>query len=401
MRNTVYIITFTALIVIFCGCGEKGPENLWTDRPAGSPEPKILNIVPEGKAEAGVLDIVIQGENFAPSADENFVYFQDMLVDVLSASSEQITALRPKVFGDSINVKVVVQKSAEIAKYDNYIIDQVTGPFGLFLPSENLQTIEADKDGNIYVYDKSSRTVQKITPDGEKTTYGSVSGFSDATDMRFGPDGSLYIQRSKNSRNYYLPIGGGDSQSGPKFNDAVSYFDFDQNGNMFAGGNKKSLNLVRTDGSSATVADYTDYEVRCVRVYQNHVYLLAQNVTDDTTAISGVYRNAILSANGEVGPSELVLDWATTGEYANSEFLDMTFSVDGDMYIATDKSNPILMVSSGGVMRPLYKDILTSPAEEIVWSGTILYQRLGDTEQGLMWIAMGKEGAPYYGRGGL
>jgi len=394
MKNTAYIITFTALIVILCSCGEKGPENLWTNRPAGSSKPTIQNIIPEGRAEAGVLDIVIQGENFGPSADENFVYFQNIVVDVLSASSEKITVLRPNIFGDNITVKVVVQKSAETAKYDNYSIDQVTGPFGLFLPSENLQTIEADKDGNIYVYDRSSRSVQKITPDGEKTKYGSVSGFSDATDMRFGPDGSLYIQRARNSRNYYLPPGGGDSKSGPKFNDAVSYFDFDQNGNIFAGGNKKSLNLVRTDGSSATVADYTDYEVRCVRVYQNHVYLLAQNVTDDTTAISGVYRNAILSADGEVGPTELVLDWATTGEYANSEFLDMIFSADGDLLIATDHKDPVLLVSANGVMRPLYKDILTSPAEEIVWSGTILYQRLGGTEQGLMWIAMGKEGAP-------
>jgi hypothetical protein len=403
IKNACAAITAAVLIVLISGCDKKTPVNLWANRPTGDPNPVIQNIEPVGRAGAGVMEIVIHGENFGSSKDQNSVYFGNVKAEILSASSTEITVMRPSMTGDSISVRVVVQNASETAQVENYAIDPVAGPFGLFLPTDVMQSMTADKDGNIYVA-MADKSIKKATPDGQATDYSSfagVIGYSTTSDMRVGPDGRLYLQPSKSKRLFTVPPGGGDCvQLLSYFDTMMNFFDFDEYGNIYAGGSKKNINVARPDNSTAQVhgADYSKYDVTCVRVCKNKVFVYAQNATTDMTVVSGIYSHEITSSNGDLGPAQLVLDWASTGEYAASTFKDMTFSADGDLFIATTNLNPIFMVKSNGEQMPLYQGSLTSTAEELAWSGTTLFQRLGGAKKGVLWIAMGMEGAPYYGR---
>ena len=169
-------------------------------------------------------------------------------------------------------------------------------------------------------------------------------------------------------------------------------------GVIYAGGTSgtnKTIDIVQ----ATTVAkgpSYADYNIMAVRVFQNYVYVLA--VGGNTT---GVYRHQI--SGGTLGTQEQVLLWNTTGDYAASKVKDLTFSANGDMYIATDRSvDPILLVyySTGTVtgMRPLYKNLITTAVGRLTWTGNILYERVISTNPSIVAIDMGNSGAPYYGR---
>lgn len=373
MKGKIKILCFGALFIAFLGCEMEAPTNLWKTRPQGGPTPVIDRIEPEGGATPGVLEIKIIGQNFDPIPERNFVYFGPKLAQFISVSPETIRVYRPDISGDSISVTVVVQGAVEFARKP-YRIDPVYASLGVFEASERIYTVEADKEGNVYVY-LSTQVVKKLTPDGSSETVGTTSSpFGIATDMRFGPDGYLYMQQRNNKSLHRMPPGGGEFELKYKqWPSAVNYIDFDENGNLYAAGKKTSVYVLRPDGSIETVADYKNFEVLAVRVHGGYVYFLA--LAQVPGVPSGIYRNPIQSTNGALGPSELVLDWSTTGAWASSKFTDIVFSTLGDMYISTDSSDPILVVKRDGSQVPLYKGIVKSQALELAWSGNNLIQR--------------------------
>jgi hypothetical protein len=70
------------------------------------------------------------------------------------------------------------------------------------------------------------------------------------------------------------------------------------------------------------------------------------------------------------------------------------------MYVGTNDVNPIIMVKPDNTEDILYKDILPSAAQKLVWGdGNLLYMILAnDSEVSLVKIDMGAPGAPYFGR---
>lgn len=373
MKGNIKILFIGAWLILFFGCEMKAPTNLWKNRPQGDPPPVIERIEPEGGADPGVLEIKIIGQNFDPIPERNFVYFGPALVQYISVSPETIRVYRPSISEDSLSVTVVVQGAVEFAR-KSYRVDPVYASLGVFEASERIYTVEADKEGNVYVY-LNTQVVKKLTPDGASETVGTTSSpFGIATDMRFSPDGYLYMQQRNNKSLHRMPPGGGEFELKYKqWPSAVNYIDFDENGNLYAAGKKTSVYVLRPDGSIETVADYKNFEVLAVRVHEGYVYFLALAQTPGVA--SGVYRNAIQSGTGTLGDSELVLDWSTTGEWASSKFTDIAFSTQGDMYISTDHTDPILVVKRDGTQVPLYKGIIKSQALELARSGNHLIQR--------------------------
>jgi hypothetical protein len=115
----------------------------------------------------------------------------------------------------------------------------------------------------------------------------------------------------------------------------------------------------------------------------------------------GVWRNQILSAAGEIGPSERVLDWSATGAYSSSAIFDIAFAADGDLFIATDRDpDPVLVVHPDGTRESLYPGYLTAPATSLAWgNGNYLYINKSDQfHQGVVRVIIGKNGAVTYGR---
>ena len=87
----------------------------------------------------------------------------------------------------------------------------------------------------------------------------------------------------------------------------------------------------------------------CVRVFNGYVYLLALNTEpDENNPEMAVWRHQITNASGNIGGKELYLDWAETGDYAESTPEYITFGPDGIMYVATDHESPIFMLNPDG-----------------------------------------------------
>ncbi len=402
MRGFRLIIIIAFLGGALSGCSDEAPVNLWDTRPGGDPSPVIQGFVPADGAGPGVFEITIQGQNFGSDPARTFIYFGSTPVTPVSIAPTAIKLLRPAVFGDSVTVKVILQNAAEIGT-KNYRITQVAGSIGAFVPGSSLSNVATDTSGTPYVISILDRRILRVAPDGAVTEYASYAAIIprilSVGDMRIGPNGFLYLQPYSQKSMYGVAKGGGNLTRLFTFKQAPNCFDFDQHGNIYAGGDNMNLNIVNPNNTALIGPDYLSYAVKSVRVFNNYVYVLADTTPGaNPVGVPGIYRHQIMSTLGALGPQELVLAWSATGEYAASPFNDLTFSADGDMVVATNNGNPILVVAADGVQRSLYRNLLSSPAADLAWTGNRLYELLGTVEPGLRWIDMGEAGAPYYGR---
>jgi hypothetical protein len=210
----------------------------------------------------------------------------------------------------------------------------------------------------------------------------------------------LYLTRGTTSI-YRTPSGGGKALKFASAGSKVSYFDFDQNLNLFAGGKGGAIEVVHQDKTKLTVADYTDYIITSLRVYDGYVYVAAQYEGTDSTAIqAGIWKNQILDNTGNVGPNQLVIDWAGMVGADGPKILSFTFDANGEMYIGQDKDNAIYLLNKGEYF---YPEILTAPATQITWgNGKYFYINRHDNTDGNLRAIIRVEttilGATYYGR---
>ena len=194
--------------------------------------------------------------------------------------------------------------------------------------------------------------------------------------------------------------------------DRIKTIDFDQNDNLFGGGNKSGLVVIHMDSTFDNRGYYNDWEIISVRVYDGYVYVAAKYKGNDAGVPPlAVYRHPIIDTNGGVGNREMVLDW-TAGPYGldadlgETEIFDMAISESGVLYIGSDHpDSPLVMYDmETGEYSTLFFGIIPSPVSQIVWgNGNSLYviiNRATDFSDGgaLLKINTGEPGATYYGR---
>jgi hypothetical protein len=225
--------------------------------------------------------------------------------------------------------------------------------------------------------------------------------------MRVGPSGALYIQRISNRTLYRIAGEGDDAAVFIEFVSSVggesvklSSFDFDQYGNVWAGGITGGLVVQNVNGNTYGQADYIDgVRIKSVRVFDGYVYVGRED---------GVWRSLITSDSGTVANKELVFDWNNAGNLSASDLKSITFAADGTLYIGTSNTqntslDPILSVYPDGSSEPLYPGQLILPADHLVWgNGKFLYvnraNRDGELRR-IIKVNMLKDGALYNGRG--
>lgn len=372
------------------------------DRPApiypstGAPAPSITRVDPDS-AVGGVMDLKIVGQNFAERADQNIVFLGSSEAIVKQATATEITIVRPLKLSGPNMIKLAVRDAMVIASFGPYYLE----PGLITLPAVGqINSITMDRDENLYA--EGSKKIFKVSPRGEVVQFGTVDFISSA--MRVGSGGYLYIQRKDNRDLYRIGPAGGAAERYARIRKRAHFFDFDQNGYIYSGSLKNGLCITSPDGTTSTeVPGYADaFQINAVRVFNGYVYLSADTITSDPARrFSGIYRLEI-KGNGELGTRELVFDWAKSGEYSNALINDMTFADDGDLYVATDHLNPILVIHPDGSTAPFFAGELETPATQICWgNGNYLYlNKLGreDKDSAIYRIIMGKKGAPYFGR---
>lgn len=399
-RQLIKIFLFVILfIVVITGCEYKGPTALYYQKHNPTSIPVIDRLEPDVIAPAGYNYITILGENFAEKSMYNWVYFsyideddKAVVVDgeIVESSTTSIKVRRPNLVYDSVTVKVVTEDALLFDEYGPYQINAVNEDFGGFFEVLNLSAIAEDDLGNVYVFQQYSPfNVYQITSDGTRTVVDQMSG--SVYDARIRPDGK-WILIMNNSTIYQREIVGGDTvvSDYADVGKSVRFGDFDSNGNLYTGGISRSDLYIVTSGESEGVASgYYGDKFYCIRVSMDkgteYVYSLVElRNPDENNPEIAIWRNEILDASGSLGARELVLDWSTTGAFA--DYAANTFVVREDedgtiIYVGTDsEEDPILIYDPDKDSQDiLYKDILPSPATILEWgSSRYMYMIMGD-----------------------
>jgi hypothetical protein len=383
-------------IMVMTGCEYDGPTAMYYQKSAQTTPPVITKLKPDKAATAGINYITIDGENFSEVADKNKVYIDGYQAEIVNHSDTSIRIRRPNRSGDSLSVKVTVFGAIEIAEYGPYKIDPVFTPYGKFLSSVELGATVVDRNENVYIFENNTpnRYIYKITPDGERTLFGSNPILSMVYDAIVGPNGNLIIFM-KQREIYHLDLASGADTIAVWATVAkrVSLGDFDSFGNLYTTGARRTdITVVKPDFSSRLLGLYASDEILWLRVYENFIYALVDITTpDELNPKLAIWRHIILDSDGNLSDRELVLDWSKSGEFAESKPITFTFSDDGNIYIGTDHVHPIMFLDpDDGKKDVVYKGILPSSAANIVWgNGNYLYMILGRPNWNLIRIDMG------------
>lgn len=389
LRNKLALVVTIAMIgLALSGCSNDKSAIIYNPNDQGAPTPEITAVDPSAAAVGGVTKMKITGKNFSPAVAENFVYFGTVAGTVLTASPAELTVLPPTLIADSLTLRVVVSKAFLAAKYARpYKLESISNPYGKF---GSVNSLALDAQENLFASPPSA--VVKLSPNGQTATYSTLI-FVTASAMKFGSNGFLYAQRNRNIRLYRIAPGGGGAQEFFRFPSLVSYFDFDKNGNLYAGADG-GLYVLNPNLTVKTTGKYQGISIKAIRVFNDYAYVAVAGST------AGILRNKILSADGNLGDDELFFDWTKSGAFAAFEIGDLTFAQDGDMYIVADRkeSDPILVVHPDGKSETLYAGALKFPVFNFVWGNDQFLYVNHNTAAGVSRVAMGKKGAPYFGR---
>jgi hypothetical protein len=395
------ILLVAASMVVITGCEYDGPTAQYYQEHSQTPVLRVTGINPS-EAGGGVNYITILGENFSAELGKNKVYFDGTEAEITSGSTTSLKVRRPNKAGDSTTVKVVSYDALVTGKYGPYKIKLVSSAYGNYVSGLELTAVAADNAENLYIVERISGEITKITPDGQKTIMARVTRAP--SDARVGPGGRLYLigatlgHRDINAMN----LATGETKLWHRLGSTkpVKFGDFDVNGYFYAGGTRTDLMVISPDSTNRAAGLYATSEILAMRVYNGYVYVAARVPGAQNPASIG--RHQILDAMGNLGSRELVLDLAT-GEFASRSVKGLTFSQDGIMYIATDSPAPILIFNPAtNDLDYLYKGILPSYCKDFYWgAGNYLYMLRGDTALQEEWniyrIDMGTAGAPNYG----
>ena len=89
--------------MLVVGCSPDTTPSLYDSVGESDPPAEITSLTP-ASGYAGVTVITIDGNNFAPLAEDNSVYFGSAKAEVLSASESQLVVRAPIIYGDSLGV---------------------------------------------------------------------------------------------------------------------------------------------------------------------------------------------------------------------------------------------------------------------------------------------------------
>lgn len=386
------LILLTAILML--SCENKYPDSLWDPDEQTNPQPIIDEMIPADSTFAGVGQIVIKGQNFSATPDENLVFFSGNRAEVVSSTETEITINSPKITGDTLEVKIAVHKAELFSEPVYYKLIAAVAITGNLATNEEMgYAIAADNDGNVYVSIEGN-VVKKIDRDGNTTHFADVT-FLKANSMKMGPDNTLYAAFSAGRVKKIATIAS-DGTEGTYISLSAEPkdFDFDADGNIWVTIGS-DVYLVKTDLSTTQVKTFTS-PLKTIRVFDGYVYVSG---FDDGSGEAKIWRAEI---QGEtLGTEEVVLDIASADWLTGITVNSFTFSQDGKLFLATDNFDAIFIFNpTDGSYENLFPGLIAANIYAFTWSNdNIIYgiQQLS-TASNILKIRMFEDGAPYYGR---
>ena len=379
------------------------PENIWDEDDQGNASPSISSVEPEEAAFAGIDTLTINGQNFSENASANLVYFNNMLGEVISATSTRLKVVTPNLVSDSVQIRVAVQGAFLFADHSSlYTLTAAVLDYGPFDQFTDIFSLDLDRDENLIVSMDGTPNAEFWIVDTNQDSAVWSGALAKGSGMKLGPTGSVYFV---NYQRYLYK----DEQGTPKenteifkrLNGNVTDLDFDSNGNLFAGGTGSIIDVVDINDDGGLTSGVTEVknldtlDVISLRVFNDHLYVLTTTVSSD----QAIYKMQILDDSGSLGDMELVFDWSA---YTNklSSALCFTLSETGDLFVGSDSDVQPLTYIQNGNASGFYSSILTAPITYMAWGNSNYLYLINKTEETnrVQRVDTRMSGADYYGR---
>ena len=378
------------------------PENIWDENDQGNASPSISSVEPEA-AFAGIDTLTINGQNFSENTSENLVYFNNMLGEVVNATSTSLRVITPNLVSDSVQIRVAVQGAFLFADHSSlYTLTAAVLDYGPFDQFTDIFSLDLDRDENLIVSLDGTPNAEFWIVDTNQDSAVWSGALAKGSGMKLGPTGSVYFVNYQ--RFLYK-----DEQGTPKENSEIfkrlngnaTDLDFDSYGNLFVGGAGSTIDVVdiNDDGgltSGVTEAKNLDtLDILSLKVLNDYLYVLTTTVTSD----QAIYKMQILDDSGSLGDLELVFDWSA---YTNklSSALCFTLSESGDLFVGSDSDDQPLTYIQNGNASGFYTSILTAPISYMAWGNSNYLYLINKTEETnrVQRVDTRMSGADYYGR---
>ena len=390
-----------SLFIFYCE-DPNYPENIWDENDQGNASPSISSVEPEA-AFAGIDTLTISGQNFSENTSENLVYFNNMLGEVINATSTSLRVITPNLVSDSVQIRVAVQGAFLFADHSSlYTLTAAVLDYGPFDQFTDIFSLDLDRDENLIVSMDGTPNAEFWIVDTNQDSAVWSGALAKGSGMKLGPTGSVYFVNYQ--RFLYK-----DEQGTPKENSEIfkrlngnaTDLDFDSYGNLFVGGTGSTVDVVdiNDDGgltSGVTEAKNLDtLDILSIKVLNDYLYVLTTTVTSD----QAIYKMQILDDSGSLGDLELVFDWSA---YTNklSSALCFTLSESGDLFVGSDSDDQPLTYIQNGNASGFYSSILTAPISYMAWGNSNYLYLINKTEETnrVQRVDTRMSGADYYGR---
>lgn len=413
MKNIKYLLLI--IFISFIGCEDEGDPVLYETQPGQSGQQPVITSVAPAEAFAGDDIITITGRNFTYGNDATKVYFGSVEAGIYSITNDRIevyapvvpkqeTDIRNLIYNDTtVIVRISVPKTSLFNDSYNYSLVNGITRFGNIDPNASLspRALAVDNSGNILAsyFEGENQIgvgVKKIGSDGTFYPTFSTRHAGTYVSMKIGPGDTLYAVAPEL---FYIPTY---PKEGGAFGAVifanrsikVTDFDFDEDENIWVGGNGAVDSIYRVVRSPLKFKGYQfSGIVRAVRVFSGALYIAATVNGEEK-----IFRAAINASN----------DLEALSEYfnlsANAENIrpnSMTFDSEGNLYIASDGLNGLLEIKADKSISYRYSSYLPFPFKSIQWgTDNYLYAcvQTHDKKGSVVKINMRVNGAPYYGR---
>ena len=392
-----------AISLLIFSCEDPNyPENIWDEDDQGNASPSISSVEPEA-AFAGIDTLTINGQNFSENTSENLVYFNNMLGEVINATSTSLRVITPNLVSDSVQIRVAVQGAFLFADHSSlYTLTAAVLDYGPFDQFTDIFSLDLDRDENLIVSMDGTPNAEFWIVDTNQDSAVWSGALAKGSGMKLGPTGSVYFV------NYHRFLYK-DEQGTPKetseifkrLNGNATDLDFDSYGNLFVGGAGSTVDVVDINDDEGLTSGVTEaknldtLDILSLKVFNDYLYVLTTTVTSD----QAIYKMQILDDSGSLGDLELVFDWSA---YTNklSSALCFTLSESGDLFVGSDSDDQPLTYIQNGNASGFYTSILTPPISYMAWGNSNYLYLINKTEETnrVQRVDTRMSGADYYGR---
>lgn len=402
IKTSVFItlLILGSFFITACGDDDTTPSLYDSSKPTGG-TPEITSIFPAEKALAGVSEITLTGTNFSATKEENIVYFNGKVAEVLDASTTTIKVKAPNIITDTISIKVAVYKVVSLSNSFPYKLKAAVEKVYAFKDYEVPFGITTDGTGNLYMSFKSQSGTggfKKLSKEGNLSQWAPAMGGEVAHYTLRYKDGAIYSTRLE--KRIIKTVENTTPVTYKAVPSAVTDFDFDPNGNIWAG--SKGAGIFRIDPSTNVKTFAFTGIVKSVRIFKENTLDLYLYVAATQENQEVIYRAKIYSADS-LGSFETFFNMSEKygSDYPSLSVNAITFAADGDLVVGTNMKDPVIIIHADKSYETLYPGLISSDVLSFAWGPeNNLYYTRGtvSSTQVVLRIDMQKAGAPYYGR---